>query len=259
MSDFEKFVLELEPANLAKTARFLPRDAVRVLQLFDGKRRLADVVEKSPLDVFKTLAVVKRGAELGLLSLGEKCTPSNPARFLSPATRCWLQNSRNGISRWETEKSPKDFEPNCHTTPENRGAHKWEEQQDEEEIELERELDRVLSELDRECSAEEESKHPVLLHSLPDALEKTLQTTLEQYLDETKREPSVKILLAHDHDHDEDILQKEEAGFTEMEAAFFDSYELDDEEEDDCENLWVLGDESGSSELSALTAPTTRP
>ncbi len=244
MSDFERFVLELEPAKLAKAAVFLPREAVRVLQLFDGTRRLADVVEKSPLDVFKTLAVVKRGAELGLLSLGEKCSPSNPARSLSPETRKWLQKCPDSICGRNPDKS---FGSMKHSEGFSAKKEAQKNALHDEEEELERELDRVLSELDENCAREEGLAPPVLLESLPHSLEQNLQNALDEYLDKTATAGPIEILSADD----EELIEMEDTGFTEMEAAFFDSYELDDEEDDECENLWVLGDETGSTPTPA--------
>ena len=206
----EKYVLELEPANLAKKARALPFEAVKVLRLFDGRRELSDVVEESPLDVSKTLAVVKRGAELGLLSLGEnkKGNTFKSTRKLSEASRSWLNES----------PQPTD------------------------ECELEEELDRALSCLGDTCPSGKETG-PTFLEELPDALEQSLQKALDRYLDEAIEEP-----LGRDHLYggylsadDSAPCDDENLGFTQVEEAFFDSFEL--EEEEDYENLWVLGDE----------------
>ncbi len=207
----EKYVLELEPANLAKNADTLPVEAVKVLRLFDGSRELSDVVEESPLDVSKTLAVVKRGAELGLLSLGEnqKTNPCKSTRKLSEASRSWLNESLQ---------------------PTN-------------ECELEKELDRALSCLgDRNPSGKESG--PTFLEELPDALEQSLQKALDRYLDEAIEEPlggEDRLYGGYLSADDSAPCDEENPGFTQVEEAFFDSFEL--EEEEDYENLWVLGDE----------------
>lgn len=201
----EKYVLELDPANLAKKARALPFEAVKVLRLFDGRRELSDVVDESPLDVSKTLAVVKRGAELGLLSLGEnkKGNPFKSTHKLSEASRSWLNESPQ---------------------PAN-------------ECELEEELDRALSSLGDTYPSDKETG-PTFLEELPDALEQSLQKALDRYLDEAIEEPLCDDYLSAD---DSEPCNDENLGFTPVEEAFFDSFEL--EEEEDYENLWVLGDE----------------
>lgn len=235
MSDAETFVLELEPANLAKEVRALPKEVMWVLRLFDGERVLSEVVEESPLDVSRTLAVVQRGAELGLLRLGERNGDSG-VRPLSPASKKWLQG---------------DGDPS-RTLPA--------------ESDLEGELNEALARLgDAPQKGANEPARPTPLQGLPQTLERTLKKALDRYLgsesieeteggggaafgelerclDEALQKPLDGFVL-----EDEDTKQGQ--GFTHFEEAFFDSYELEDEGED-FENLWVLGDEA---ELSPQT------
>ena len=232
MSDTETFVLELEPANLAKEVRALPKEVMWVLRLFDGERVLSEVVEESPLDVSKTLAVVQRGAELGLLRLGERSGDSG-VRPLSSASKRWLEGD---------EEPPKGLPV---------------------ESELEEELDEALARLgDAPRKGAHQNALPTPLQGLPQTLERSLKKALDRYLgpeeldkaqkegsrafgelerclDEALQKPLDGFVL-----DDEDAAKKQ--GFTQFEEAFFDSYELDEEDED-FENLWVLGDEADLS------------
>ncbi len=107
MHSDRELVLEIDLHATCQLAPSLPRDALAVLRLFDGRRSLKDVVEESRLPLETTLEVVRRLGNLGLLRLAPRGRPDN--RLPGPQARRWLGRL---VSRpfWE-EDEPEEEPP----------------------------------------------------------------------------------------------------------------------------------------------------
>jgi hypothetical protein len=249
MEEKEEVFLQIQPELAAREAPALPDEVLSVIRLFDGSRSLGDVVEASPLDVSLTLAVVQRAAELGLLTLGQRC-PQRDSRWrhVSGKVKRWLDGSPGGC-KGEGESTGLDWSDEL-----------------EELCELDDlfcgdgpkrdELGEPRAEVGAEMSLEAggsggQGRPPVAVDGLPQALERSLKRALERYLDPevdgTHPDPSELygeldrcLDKAFEKPVDELLSAAKkpaEEGFTESDLEFFDSYEPEPEKEETIEEL----------------------
>ena len=83
-----ELVLEIDLHATCELAHAIPREALAVLRLFDGRRSLQDVVDDSPLPLETTLEVMRHLGNLGLLRLAPRGRPDN--KLPGPEVRRWL-------------------------------------------------------------------------------------------------------------------------------------------------------------------------
>jgi hypothetical protein len=221
----DQLILEIDAAAAARQARALPTQVWRVLRLFDGHRTLLQAIDDSPLDRSTTLAVVERLTELGLVQEAARAARTCRVRGrLSARTRAWIATRRR------TQQAP---ETGACSAFGDEG--------------LEAALDEVLAELDaQDASASELPELGAIPeareHPLSDALQLTIQAPdwpAAELLETLALSEKVRRRLEQVHEICDVphgpmmLLDAPEAGFTNQELEFFDSYvpELPDDDD----------------------------
>lgn len=95
---------ERDAQQLARVSGRIPPEVGEVLQLFDGSRTVADVVEDSPFRVFETLRIANRLAELGLVRLRAGSGPRSQRARAPLAIDEWLVGDRPAASAAPTHR-----------------------------------------------------------------------------------------------------------------------------------------------------------
>jgi len=217
MLDSGTIILEIDAASAARQVRMLPATVWKVLRLFDGYRNLFEAIHDSPLDHHTTLAVVHRLAELGLIRLPGSYE-EGPRRLSREALE-WLERPT----------------PAVQDAPLAEGG-------------LEEALDAALG-----MESERPLSRSRSVANIPDAPERTLQDALqlhiaapewpsEELIQARRLADKVRKRLEAAHQLETDpmtLLDAREAGFTNLDLDFFESYQPDIPDEDDFMDLVV--------------------